>query len=164
MTPGARAAALVLAGGLACAPARAAINCSISVSTPVAFGQYDVFNPVAVDTVGALRMVCNRVSAPSARVSYSIALSPGFGGAYVPSRQLSGGATRMNYNLYIDAARSQIWGDGSGGSAVVTGTTARLTPARPSVTVNHSVYGRIPALQDLAVGGYFDFITVTVTY
>jgi spore coat protein U-like protein len=158
------AAALALGSGMTALPVSAAINCSVSVPAAVTFGQYDVFDPANLDAVGTVRLACTRVSAPSATVTYSIALSAGLGGAYLPSRQLGSGANRLNYNLHTDAARSQIWGNGSGGSAVVTGITARLTPARPSVTVDLSMYGRIPALQDVAVGGYFDLITVTVTY
>jgi len=32
------------------------------------------------------------------------------------------------------------------------------------VTVNHTVYGRVPALQNVAVGSYSDNITVTLTF
>jgi spore coat protein U-like protein len=41
----------------------------------------------------------------------------------------------------------------------------RLTSPNPSQTKTHTVYGQVPALQDVAVASdYRDNVTVTVTY
>lgn len=37
------------------------------------------------------------------------------------NRQMTNGRSILHYNLYLDSALSQIWGDGSGGSSVVNG-------------------------------------------
>ena len=47
----------------------------------------------------------------------------------------------LAYNLYREASRSIIWGDGTGGSAVGSGTGA-----------THTVYGRIPSRQNVYAG------------
>jgi spore coat protein U-like protein len=158
------AKALILCGSIFCSTGWAAVSCSVSVSTPVAFSQYDVYNPTSVDAAGVAQVTCTRLSPPNQRVNYSLALSPGFSGSYVPSRQMASGANRINYNLHVDAARLQIWGNGTGGSNIVSGATARLTRRVPSDSVTHTIYGRVPAGQDAAVGAYSDTITLTVTY
>jgi spore coat protein U-like protein len=158
------AKALILCGCIFCCTGWAAVSCSVSVSTPVAFSQYDVYGPTSVDAVGVAQVTCTRLSSPNQSVNYSLALSRGLSATYLPSRQMASGANRISYNLNIDAARLQIWGDGTGGSNIVTGATARLTRRVPSDSVAHNIYGRIPAGQDVGVGAYSDTITLTVTY
>jgi spore coat protein U-like protein len=69
----------------------------------------------------------------------------------------------LGYNLYYDAAYSQIRGNGTGGSQT-GGATLNLTPGAPTQSVNAVIYGRIPAGQDPAPGSYLDTIVVTITY
>jgi spore coat protein U-like protein len=70
---------------------------------------------------------------------------------------LLGGSETMDYNLYRDGSRTLIWGDGTGGSSIVTGMGA-------GVTQDVTVYGRIYAGQNLVAGKYTDSITVTVEW
>jgi spore coat protein U-like protein len=158
------AKALILCGSIFCSTGWAAVSCSVSVPTPVAFSPYDVYNPTSVDAAGVAQVTCTRLSPPSQSVNYSLALSRGLSATYLPSRQMASGANRISYNLNIDTARLQIWGDGTGGSNIVSGTTARLTRRMPSASVAHNIYGRIPSGQDVGVGTYSDTITLTVTY
>ena len=61
------------------------------------------------------------------------------------------------YQLYLDSARSQVWGDGATGA--VHGGTG--TGANQAITV----YGRVPAGQPLPAGGvYRDTVTATIVY
>ena len=77
---------------------------------------------------------------------------------------MKSGGNPLGYNLYTTNLYSVVWGDGSGSNATVSGTM-RLTSPNPSQMKTHTVYGRIPALQDAAVGSdYQDNVTVTVTY
>jgi spore coat protein U-like protein len=70
------------------------------------------------------------------------------------------GINTLSYNLYLDAAHSMIWGDGTGGSQTGTLTINGLG----NVTANATIYALIPS-QDPAPGaGYTDSITVTVNY
>ena len=66
------------------------------------------------------------------------------------------GTNQLNYNLYTDAARTVVWGNGSGTSSIQTVARNRTT------TLN--VYGQIPAGQDAVVGNYTDTILATVTF
>lgn len=123
-----------------------AATCSLSVQG-VSFGSYDTFSNAALDSTGDIGVSCD-VSTP-----YTIALSPG-GGSYA-LRVMSSGAHTLNYNLYTDATRTTVWGDGTGGTATVGGSAA---------SANYTVYGRISASQNAYVGSYSDIITVTLNF
>ena len=69
------------------------------------------------------------------------------------------GGNSLSYNLYLNAARTTIWGDGSGGTSVHGPVAA---PLLGSVTVN--VFGRITARQNVGVGAYSDVIVATINY
>ncbi|PKO31254.1 MAG: spore coat protein U [Betaproteobacteria bacterium HGW-Betaproteobacteria-7] len=122
------------------------VTCGVS-ATGVNFGSYDVFSNVNSDGAGSVSVSCD------AAASYSIAISSG-NGSYV-SRWMASGAHQLAYNLYREASRSTIWGDGTGGSAVVSGSGTGAT---------HTVYGRVPSRQNVYAGSYSDSIVVTVTY
>lgn len=64
---------------------------------------------------------------------------------------------QLDCNLCTGAARTTIWGDGTDGSVTVT-------RAFNNNRVRLSMYGRIPAMEDIAPGSYTDRITATVTF
>jgi spore coat protein U-like protein len=72
-------------------------------------------------------------------------------------RRMSGPGGFVRYQLYLDSANTQVWGNDSTSMAVGTtdaaGNTASLT-----------VYGAVPAQPTLAVGSYVDTIIVTLYY
>ena len=72
-------------------------------------------------------------------------------------RVMSSGAHTLNYNLYTEADRGIVWGDTTSGTARVSGTGV-------GVSVNHAVYGRIPALQNVHAGSYSDIVTLELTF
>ena len=122
--------------------------CSLNV-TGVSFGSYDVFSNAALDSTGNIDVNC-----PSG-VGYSIALSEG-GGRHA-QRVMNSGGNRLNYNLYTEANRGVVWGDATSGTARVSGTGIGMS-------VNHAVYGRIPARQNVHAGSYSDIIIVALTF
>ena len=125
--------------------------CSVD-PTPVAFGVYSPFSVAPTDTAGTLHVTCDTVTA-----GYTVLLSAGGAGSYSP-RRLSGSGYTLSYNLYTDPLRTTVWGDGSGGTASVAGAFA-LPGA-----IDHTVYGRVPAGQNVAAGAYADTITVTINF
>ena len=122
--------------------------CTLNV-TGVNFGSYDVFSNSALDSTGNIGVNC-----PSG-VGYSMALTTG-GGTHT-QRVMSSGAHRLNYNLYTAANRAIVWGDATSGTVKVNGTGI-------GVSVNHGVYGRIPALQNVHAGSYSDIVIVEVVF
>ena len=124
----------------------AAVQCNLGVQG-VAFGAYDVFSFQSLDSTGNIAVTCD-MSTP-----YTIALSAGQGS--YGSRWLASGPYRLNYNLFTDASRATVWGDGTGGSSTVPGSSA---------STNFTVFGRIAARQNAHVGIYGDSVTVTLTF
>jgi spore coat protein U-like protein len=143
------------------APAAALVNCSSSV-TGVAFGIYNPLNAAPTLSTGNLTVTCTLLSGAAVNVPLRVDLSTGFSGNYL-TRSMQNGAQVLNYNLYWSTGYTQIWGDGTGGSFYGVGNVA-LSPATPTRSVAGTMYGRMPAGQDILAGGYLDTIVVTVTY
>lgn len=134
-------------------PAAAAAQCTVA-STGVNFGAYDVFAAPPRDSTGAISYQC------LAPLSVQISLSPGSAATFAP-RKMVKGAERLDYNFYVDAARSQIWGDGAGGTSIHSATVSVL---QVGTTINVTVFGRIPAQQDVSAGTYSDTVTATINF
>lgn len=131
--------------------------CSLAIATPamaakcnvqsngVAFGAYDSLSPTHQDGTGNVRITCNSTTA------FTVGLGSGAG--TFDQRSMTNEQSTLRYNLYTDATRTLIWGDGSLNGVSGIGTSVDLT-----------VYGRIPARQSIPAGAYIDAITVTVFY
>jgi spore coat protein U-like protein len=111
------------------------------------FGTYDPLSPGPLDTVGNVNIRCDGI------VALTVSLGPG-NGSYDERRMLGGGA-ELAYNLYTDAARTIVWGDGSGstGNVSINAQNADIP-----------VYGRMPGRQPIPAAAYADTIVVTITY
>jgi spore coat protein U-like protein len=70
------------------------------------------------------------------------------------------GADQLFYNLYLDAARTIIWGDGTGG----TQSFFIGNPQGNNQDLSVPMFGRIPASQNVKVGAYTDTVTVTLSF
>lgn len=137
-------------GALIAAPAQGAC---VATATGVSFGGYDPQSAAPDDAVGSVTIEC-----PTGRPNLFpvVSLSPGSSGDF-NSREMRAAGTSLQYNLYTDATRVQVWGDGSAGTASVTVPVVSRWGSR-------SVYGRIPAGQLVTAGTYSDIIVVTVEY
>jgi len=82
-----------------------------------------------------------------------VKLDPGkhSGGLFNP-RKMLGEEDYLEYNLYVDAACTKIWGDGTGSTFIRTGAE--------SITV----YGRVPPRQKVRPGAYGDSVTIIVEW
>lgn len=135
-----------------------ALSCGVS-ATAVGFGSYDTLSPLHDDATGTITVTCSNTL--SLLVSYDILLSNGSASSYSP-RRMASGSHQLDYNLYTNLTRSTIWGDGTGGSSKLS--DGYLLGVLVPVTRNYTIYGRIPARQNVAAGSYVDTITVTVNY
>ncbi|HHX8598191.1 TPA: Csu type fimbrial protein [Legionella pneumophila] len=136
-----------------------AIRCWLT--TPAIAFTYNAFNTSAATSTASLSYKCNFVDSLTSLDSQtvSISLSTGNSGSY-SSRYMVQSSQHLNYNLYLDSANTQIWGNGSGGS-VVYGPNS---PAN-NQTITVIVYGTIPISQSVAAGtSYTDTITATLHY
>ena len=76
------------------------------------------------------------------------------------ARRMVKGSEPLFYNLYLDAARTVIWGDGSAG----TQAFFARNPLGNNQDITVPLYGRIPARQDRSIGAYSDTIIVTLSF
>ena len=131
-------------------------DCSITASS-LDFGAAGLeLSRTATDAVSTITMRCTQGTA------YTIALDAGTGsGATVSERRMTrdAGPETLRYSLYRDSARTQVWGDGSAGTVMQSGTGTGTQNS-----INHSVYGRLVPQAEPPTGTYHDTITATVTF
>ena len=127
-------------------------SCTISTLS-VSFGNYNVFSGSALNSTGRVTYRCNATAA-----NITISLSKGLSSTYSP-RLMSKGAEELAYNLFTDAGRTTIWGDGTSGTAVYS----RANPPNNS-NVNVTIYAQVPAGQDVSAGSFGDTISATVNF
>lgn len=143
--------------------AQAAADCN-ATATGVAFGAYDPLVTTSDDSTGTITVTCTNTGGGGTTVNYSIALSTGVSGTY-SQRYMSAGTPKLNYNLYRDSARSLVWGNGSGGTSLITGSlTVGNGVGNGTKSATYTVYGRAPAQQNAAPGTYADSIVITLTF
>lgn len=133
-------------------------SCTVS-TMPVSFGLYNPLTPTANVATGTVSVSCT-VTLLGLLEYWTIALSTGNSGNFT-TRELLNGSSPLSYNLYTSAAYSNVWGDGSGSTTLVSGSA--LLSIGTTVT-DYTVYGRIPAGQDSAAGTFTDTIVVTLNY
>ncbi len=127
-------------------------GCTVS-TTGIAFGSYNPIDTIPIDSQGIITIYCTT----NEKTTTSISVSQNSGGFNPRKMKNAAGSDLLNYNLYTDAARTIIWGDGTGGTKTVSARVNRTT-------VNLTIYGRIPAGQDVSVGQYTDSLVITVNY
>jgi len=125
-------------------------SCVVSAPPAINFGSVGSI-PANIDQTSAFNVTCSNTT------PYTIALSLGGGtGATVASRKMMSGANMVNYSLYRDAGRTQVWGVTTG-TDTVAGTGNGAAQAQ-------TIYARVFALATPALGTYNDTVTITVTY
>ena len=130
-------------------------NCIIS-TTALSFGAYDPIVANATDPLAGTGTVSTTCTTGA---NATITLGQGQNAAgdstdTLPLRQLAAGANRLGYNLYTDET-GNLWGNtaGTGFSFIGDGDEQIST-----------VYGAIPAGQNVPAGVYSDTVTATVTF
>ena len=133
-------------------------SCSFS-ATDVVFGTVDVLGGGATDSSGIIHADCSSFLGLLSSITLTISVGEGLGGASSGARQMVSGATAtaLNYQLYRDAARSQVLGSDywSYGGAPITLSDASLLNLLTSTGLDIPIYGRVPGGQaGVAPGSY----------
>lgn len=152
-----RKGGLVLALLVFLVPARVAeCACNVAV-TGVNFGPYDAAAALPRDSTGSVTVSCDQ----NPPLDLTITIGPsGTTGAYQPrSMRSTIGTDRLNYNLYTDASRNVVWGDGTAGTTAVI--VRRVNRNRVQTA---TIYARTPPGQDVPPGVYADTLVVTILY
>lgn len=126
-------------------------NCQITAED-IDFGTYSVGQTADYSQTGDVVVTCAAGTTP-----YDVSLSTGGSGNYVTRQMTHSLVLLVNYNLYTEAAHTNVWGDGSG-----------ATVTQPSNTIDQvqtfTAYGNVPSGQTVTPGTYIDTITATVTF
>jgi len=130
-------------------------GCTVSAA-PVAFGNYTPGAGASASSA-AIKVSCTNGT------PFGVGLSAGTtSGATYAQRLLSDGTSNLQYNLYTSSAYASVWGDGTGGTQIRTGSGAGIGTA-----VTLTVYGLLPdsaVNQAVVAGSYVDTIVVVLTY
>lgn len=147
--------AALLIGGFGGSGVGRAAECAFVGVVGVSFGGYDVFGSAPLDSAGSITLRCTDVGLGD---TVLVTLSKGASATYFP-REMTHPRTPLAYDLYLDAARTAVWGDGTGGSSA-------YGPVQPSdgVDLVLPVYGRVPARQNVVAGSYSDTLVVTIQF
>lgn len=145
---------------LAPSAAGAVITCTFSSTPGMSFGPYNDSSAVATDSSTSAVVRCTRVLGTN-NANVVLQVGPSATSGTVATRQMASGANRMDYNLYRDGGRTQVWGQASGVDTVSLNTGNIGNGG--SVDVTFTIFGRIPALQNVNAGAYSDSVQLTVS-
>ena len=159
---------LLAAIGSAAAHA-AAPTCTMSTGG-LAFGNYVPSSGSAVTANGSIGFTCTYTGTG---FTATLTLSPGKSGSYT-NRTLTFGAQSLNYNLYVNAADTEIFGGGTGNGVAGTyyyylcypggGVVCNGGGGQSGTQYVAPMYGLLPGGQDVSAGMYSDTIIATLTY
>lgn len=132
-----------------------AITCTGSASS-LPFGQYNGVTKAQVNTTASISVSC---TGPGT-LNYTVTISPGQSGV-ATGRYMLSNANALNYQIYKDSARTQVLGDGTGGTYEYSGS---YTLGNGTSTLSATVYGAVLPNQAAIPGSYSDSLTMTLTY
>lgn len=128
-------------------------QCSwFALPAAINFGVYSVFGGPSLTTTTSGTVRC------TGAYLFTVTGTTGGSGTYAPRRMNSGG-NLANYNIYRNAARTEVWGDGTAGTFTYVGINFGGTN-----NYSGSAYGTVPGAQDLAPGVYADTIQAILSY
>lgn len=137
------------------APKPASAQLCTVTTVPMAFGTYNGLSTTPVDGLGYVSYEC---LLPLVGGNIVINLAAGSSNN-INARTMKLLTQALGYNLYTNAARTTVWGNGTTGANIT-----RSIPAGILTSESVPVYGRIPAGQGVPSGAYLDTVTVTIIY
>jgi spore coat protein U-like protein len=143
----------LIALSLTAGEVHAALNCKVGV-TSMDFGVYSGLAAAPTESTGTVTARCQ-----GGRGIIRFQLSPGHSGD-AANRYMMSPTDALRYDICTNPARTQIWGDGNGGTYEVFREQTRRGRQIHTVTA----YGRIFTGQGVAPGLYSDDIVVTVIF
>lgn len=123
-------------------------NCNFSQIPNIQFSYPPDAEGIAYNTT-TLGITC------TANENITATLSTGTSGSYT-QRTMHAGSNSLFYNVYVDANFSQIFGDGTQATSMITTTC--------NGSCNSVLYSRTYATNNLQAGIYSDTLVVSVNY
>ncbi len=132
--------------------------CTINAAT-LDFGSNAGTSLVAsnIDAATTVSVTCTNGS------PYSIGMDNG-ANATGAQRRMKTGTNFLNYNLYVDSARTNAWTTAASSTTCTTANSCALGTGNGSAQTV-SIYGRVPSIGTAPpAGSYTDTVTMTITY
>lgn len=133
--------------------------CTNLSATDITFGTYNAFSSTPGQANSTVSFQCTIGSQPKMQI--------GFGSnASGNQRRMASGTSHLNYGIYKQQGFAEEFLPGTSYYVSQTGITSSVIPAplTSSSPVNVTLYGQLPALQDVPVGAYADSVQVTLEY
>jgi spore coat protein U-like protein len=148
------------------------VSCANPTVNNVQFGTIDLTTGT-VNVTGSIGWSCTSTGilgvllSPQANIAMCLNLNTGTGGTQANPRLLSNGSSTLQYQLYADAAYTQIWGSTATSGTPIPLSIAVAIPAglilSTTVTGQTPFYAKLPGGQTTApVGTYNSTLAVTV--
>ena len=122
----------------------------------LSFGTYDpasANSSSALNATGSLQIKCTRNT--NATISMDAGQYASRAAGTSRAMRSADGENYLSYDLYLDPARSTVWNNVN--KAVYSGSGA-------SAPATLSIYGAVPASQDVGDGQYNDVVTITANF
>jgi spore coat protein U domain-containing protein, fimbrial subunit CupE1/2/3/6 len=127
-------------------------NCSFGTISALSFGNYDpVVANASTDLAGTGTFDLTCTSGDSITIGLSLGANASSG---TQRYMVDGSSDQLSYNLYQDSGHTTAWDDTSNLESS-TGTGG---------SVLYTVYGNVPATQNVPAGSYTDTVSIDVTY
>ena len=146
--------------------ASAIADCSISAAT-LAFGNYDPTTGLPLNGTATTTIVCTQGSTPS------IIFGLGNNNANIPATtpvsnwaMNDAAVAYLGYNMYEDSAHTTLWPKTGGTPLNLSLCTGTNSPCynEPGTSDTTTIYGQIPASQNVPVAAYGDSVVMTVSF
>jgi spore coat protein U-like protein len=141
--------------------APAATVCRLTSGGSLGFGTYDFFSASPNDSLVEVNVTCTRQGGPQHQ-TLLLRVDQGMNGTSVSARRLlhtGGSGDTLAYGLYRDVGRNSVWGTSDNVNTLSTNVSV---PNGGSAVARFTIYGRIPARQDVSAGTYRDTVGVTL--
>jgi spore coat protein U-like protein len=127
-------------------------SCNLSIS-PVVFVNVDTLSAANTDITATVAVNCTGVSLTTIRICPSI--GSGSAGATSSARQMTSGASTLNYQLYQDAGRSVVWGSYNWALPGTPPTIDLPLALNGTGSTNVTIYARVFGGQGTAAPGSY---------
>jgi spore coat protein U-like protein len=136
-------------------------TCTIE-TRPLSFGNYDALDGSDLNAITQVIYTCSNNLLSRAKPEQQgirIEMAQGSGNSFAPRHMRGPGFEDLEYNIYLDATRRQVWGTGEGSTQVY------IDEHPPnSTTVIVPAFGRIFGRQDVPAGPYADNVPVRILF
>jgi spore coat protein U-like protein len=135
------------------AHAASADGCNFNIP-PLNFGVYSFIQKAPNDSSNNIKIECQNSTV------VTVQIGAGQSGTVLNRYMIDAKGNQLKYNLYIDASRLGLLGDGNNGSSYFNGQNVGGIGAHP----NMIIYGRLFPNQSIPAGNYSDSLVLNISF